>query len=113
MKLALRKRSLFAFPLAAACLFPAGCATHIYGPPPPPYVGPSPLVQEADRHGFRAGAEDGARDAAYGTGYHPRRDRKYADTPGYDPAFGPFPVYRDYFRTAYLRGYDSAFNHRG
>jgi hypothetical protein len=70
-------------------------------------------VQEADRRGFRAGADDGARDFANGTGYHPRRDRKYADTPGYDPASGPFPVYRDYFRTAYLRGYDNGFYHRG
>jgi len=113
MKLARPIRFLLALPLAAACLIPAGCAAHVYGPPPPQYAGPPPLVQEADGRGFRAGVDDGARDFANGTGYHPRRDRKFADTPGYDPALGPFPVYRDNFRTAYLRGYDSGFYHRG
>jgi hypothetical protein len=112
MKLALPIRFLLALPLAAACFIPVGCAAHVFAPPPS-YAWPSPLVQEADRLGFRSGSEDGARDAAYGNGYHPRRDRKYADTPGYDPGLGPFPVYRDYFRTAYLRGYDSGFYHRG
>jgi len=95
---------------AAACLIPVGCATHAYAPPPPYYA--PPIVQEADRRGFRAGQDDGARDAANRFGYHPRTDRKYADTPGYDPGMGPFPAYRNAFRNAYLRGYDAGFYRR-
>jgi len=99
--------------VAAACLITTGCATRVYGPPPPPApFNGSALLQEADHRGLRAGADDGARDAANGSGYHPRRDRKYAETPGYDPARGPFPLYRDTFRNAYLRGYYNGFYHR-
>ncbi len=106
-------RLIFPF-AAAACLVTTGCASHYYGPPPPPaaYAQTPPVVEEADHRGFRAGAEDGARDAANGFGYHPKRDRKFIETVGYDPAAGPFPVYRDYFRTAYLRGYEQGFYHR-
>jgi len=98
---------------AAACLVPTGCATHVYGPPPPPppYAA-SALIQEADNRGFREGADDDARDTLNGSGYHPRRDRKFSEAPGYDPALGPFPPYRDAFRAAYLRGYSDGFNHR-
>jgi len=106
------KFSRFALPLVGAlCIFTAGCAPHPYyapGPPPPP----PPLIQQADSRGFRSGMDDGARDISSGYGYHPRRDRKYQQTPGYDPAFGPFGPYRDAFRRAYLRGYDQAFYRR-
>jgi hypothetical protein len=108
-----RRFSHYFLPAAAvACLVvTTGCAARIYAPPPPPGAYASPLVQEADHRGMRAGYDDGARDAANRFGYHPRRDRKYADTPGYDPAFGPFKPYRDTFRNAYLRGYYNGFNH--
>ena len=99
--------------VAAACLITTGCAPRAYPPPPPPPPAGAPLlIQEADHRGMKAGFDDGARDAANGTGYHPRRDRKYAETPGYDPSTGPFPPYRDAFRNAYLRGYANGFNRR-
>jgi hypothetical protein len=104
--------SRFFLPAAAVvCLFATGCAAHVYAPPPPPGAYASPLLQQADQRGMRAGYNDGARDAASGFGYHPRRDRKYADTPGYDSALGPFPPYRNAFRNAYLRGYSNGFHH--
>jgi hypothetical protein len=108
------RNSRFLLPLVAAgCLLTAGCAPRVYGPPPPPPpYGGNALLVEADRRGTRAGFDDGARDLANGSGYHPRRDRKYADTPGYDPALGPFPPYRDTFRSAYLRGYYNGFYRR-
>jgi len=110
------KLSLFALPLVtAACLFTAGCAPHPYyavAPAPPPYNSVPPLIARADHEGLRAGSEDGARDLYNGFGHHPERDRKYRDTPGYDPALGPFRPYRDAFRSAYVRGYDQAFYRR-
>ena len=102
--------------ITAATLFATGCASHSYhyaqGPPPPPYASVPPFIARADHEGFRAGSEDGARDAYNGFGHQPRRDRKYHDTPGYDPSLGPFGPYRDAFRSAYLRGYDQSFYHR-
>ncbi len=101
--------------IAAATLFATGCASRPYyapGPPSPPYGGVSPLIQRAQSEGFRAGTNDGARDAHSGFGYRPKRDRKFHDTPGYNPAMGPFGPYRDIFRNAYLRGYNSGFYHR-
>jgi hypothetical protein len=112
------KISRFALPLiAAACFFTVGCASHpYYGPPPPPpppgYNGVPPLIERAQHEGFRAGSEDGARDSYNGFGYHPRHDRKFHNTPGYDPALGPFGPYRDAFRRAYLSGYDKGFYRR-
>ncbi len=95
----------------------AGCSHHTYyvAPPPPPpppqaYREVPPLVQLAQQNGYRAGLDEGARDA-YQRGYHPRNDRAFHDTPGYDPRLGPFPPYRDAFREAFLRGYDRNFNH--
>ena len=52
------------------------------------------------------------RDAYNGYGHHPERERAYPDTPGYDPALGPYGPYRDAFRTSYRRGYDQAFYRR-
>jgi len=106
------KLSRIALPLVfAASLLMAGCAQHpYYAPPPPPAAGVPPLVVRADHEGFRSGSEDGARDRVNGFGYHPRRDRRYHDAPGYDPALGPFGPYRDAFRNAYLRGYDQGFH---
>ncbi|MGD0445712.1 MAG: hypothetical protein ABSA39_17395 [Edaphobacter sp.] len=100
--------------LTAACLFTAGCASHPYyavAPAPPPYSVP-PLIARADNEGFRVGSQAGSRDAYNGYGHHPQRDRAYHDTPGYDPALGPYGPYRDAFRTAYLRGYDQSFYRR-
>ncbi len=108
------KLSRLLLPLVAATLFITGCA-HPYYPPPPqsaPGYSVPPLVARAQREGFRSGNEDGALDAYDHRGYHPRRDRKYHDAPGYDPALGAFPPYRDAFRNAYLSGYDQGFYHR-
>jgi hypothetical protein len=109
------KLSRFALPFAAAaCLIATGCGPHPYyapGPPPPPYSAP-PLIERAEHQGFRFGTDDGARDAYSGFGHHPQRDRKFHDTPGYDPALGPYGPYRDAFRRAYLHGYDQAFYRR-
>ena len=102
--------------LTAATLFTAGCAQHpYYAATPPPaayYQSAPPLVERAEREGFRAGSEDGARDLYNGFGHHPQHDHSYHDTPGYDPALGPYGPYRDAFRRSYLRGYDQSFYRR-
>jgi hypothetical protein len=95
------------FLLSAAGLCFTGCYSEQVSapaPPPAPYYGAQlpPLVQLADNNGFRAGSDDGARDAYYHAGY-------YRDAPGYDYRLGPIPPYVDAFRRAYLRGYDRAF----
>lgn len=97
--------------LSATVLLTVGCTqrTYVAAPPPPPPQGPSPLLEQAEHNGFRAGMDDGSRDAYNGYGYHPKRDRKFHDTPGYDPRFGPFGPYQGYFRDAYLRGYYKGF----
>jgi hypothetical protein len=108
------KLSCFALPFAAAtCLMVAGCAPHPYyaSAPPPAYSAP-PLIERAEHQGFRAGSDDGARDAYNGFGHHPQHDRNFHNAPGYDPALGPFGPYRDAFRRAYLRGYDQTFYRR-
>ncbi len=98
---------------AAAVVALTGCASHpryyAAGPPPPPVYGPSPLVQMADSNGLRDGRANGERDLYQNRGYAPRRDGAFKGTPGYDGRFGPFPVYRDNYRAAYLRGYDEGF----
>jgi hypothetical protein len=96
------------FVITAACISTTGCARHPYYPPPP-LAGAPPLIVRANREGFRAGSEEGARDRVNAVGYRPRRDREYRDTPGYDPALGPFGPYRDAFRNAYLRGYEQGY----
>ena len=97
----------------ASVLFSTGCARRVayYAPPPPPpaYQEIPPLVQLAQREGFRLGNDDGARDAYYRSGYHPKSDPGFRETPGYDPRLGPFPPYREAFRAAYLNGYDRSF----
>ncbi len=84
-----------------------GCAhnTYVAAPPPPPVNAP-PLVQLAERDGFKTGRADGERDSINGIRFKPEATRAYHDTPGYDPRLGPFPVYRDAFRNAYIRGYN-------
>jgi hypothetical protein len=112
------KRHLFVtFGASALCMLAAlGCAGnnhYVLQPPPPPAYGEAPpLVQVADRNGFRTGESDGARDVESGSRYRPRATRAYHDTPGYEGNLGPFGAYRDAFRNAYLRGYDKGF-HRG
>ena len=91
----------------------AGCAQRTYYAPPPSFVQTAPpLVQQAESNGFRFGMDDGARDAYNGFGYRAKHDRAFHETPGYDPRFGPFDAYRNYFRSAYLRGYDRGFYRR-
>jgi hypothetical protein len=107
----------FALPLlAASLLVVTGCARHTYvavAPPPPPGYAEQapPLIQVAERNGFRAGSEAGSRDAATGRGYHPQHDRAFHETPGYDPSLGPLPAYRSAFRSAYIRGYEEGSHH--
>ena len=107
---------LVALPLiTAAILFSTGCAQHPYYaavPPPAAYQGAPPLIERAEHDGFRAGSQDGARDLYNGFGHHPQHDRNFHDTPGYDPALGPYGPYRDAFRRSYLRGYDQSFYRR-
>jgi hypothetical protein len=108
-------------PLAAAAVSAAGlfsltgCAHHTtyvaVAPPPPGYREQAPpMVQVADRNGFQAGVDAGSHDAMSGRGYQPRHSRAFHDTPGYDPALGPLPVYRSAFRNSYMRGYDQGFH---
>ncbi len=109
-----------ALPLvAAACLLIAGCASHpnyyVASPPPPPpgaYNSVPPLIARAQHEGFRMGAETGARDLYNGLGHHPQHSRAFHDTPGYDPALGPYNPYRDAFRNSFVQGYDQAFYRR-
>ena len=110
----LKARSLvLSFAGAAALLAVTGCASHAYYPPPPPpppaYGQRPPLIDLADRNGFQTGTTDGSRDAYDGRGYRPQHTRAFHDTPGYDPALGPFEPYRRAFREAYVRGYDNGF----
>ncbi|MEO6802098.1 MAG: hypothetical protein ABI197_02500 [Granulicella sp.] len=110
LRMTLWRKSALLTLAAAATLFVTGCADRVYVAGPPP--GPPPLVEQADHDGFRIGFDNGTRDAGRGFGYHPRSDRAYHDTPGYDPRFGPFRPYQNNFRNAYLRGYNQAFNRR-
>lgn len=98
--------------IAAACLLASGCAQRVYGPPGPPPPPVPNILDIADHNGYRAGFDDGVRDAVHGFGYQPRHDRRYADTPGYDPDMGPYRPYRNAFRSAYLRGYYDGFHRR-
>lgn len=98
-------------------LFGAGCASrpayrYYSAPPPPAYRAVPPMVQMADREGFRAGVEDGGRDGYERHGYRPQEHRTFRDTPGYDPGMGPYPPYRDSFRRAYERGYSQGYGQR-
>jgi len=108
-------KTVFAIAGAAVMLAAAGCASHPYyyaAPPPPPpagYAERPPLVEVAQRNGHFAGRDDGARDAYRGSGYRPQHDHNFRSTPGYDPSLGPFDVYRQSYRDAYLRGYDEGF----
>lgn len=99
---------------AVIVILTTGCSHPRYyaaAPPPPPAYGPSPLVQMADSNGFHDGQADGARDLMQRAEYRPQYDRRFANTPGYDGRMGPYPVYRDHYRAAYLRGYNEGFRH--
>ena len=67
------------------------------------------MIEHAQHEGFREGRDDAVRDYYNGSGYHPRHNWKYRDTPGYQPGMGPFGPYQNTFRLAYLQGYDDAF----
>jgi hypothetical protein len=107
---------LFVALFSASLFLTAGCAhrtyTYAYAPPPPPAYSVPPLIERANHEGFRFGMADASRDAYRGFGYQPKRSPAFRDTPGYDPALGPYGPYRDAFRTAYLRGYDQGFPRR-
>ncbi|QNI38312.1 hypothetical protein [Edaphobacter albus] len=98
--------------LLVGCSSPRPYAYAPPPPPPPPYNSVPPLIDRANHEGFRIGVDAGTRDAYRGFSYQPRRDRAFHDTPGYDPALGPYGPYRDAFRNAYLRGYDRGFYRR-
>ena len=98
--------------ILSAVVLTTGCVRYYPPPPPPPpvvAVAP-PLVQQADRNGFEMGRTDGARDAQNGLPPHPRATRAYHITPGYAPQMGPYPIYRNHFRNAYLRGYQRGYD---
>lgn len=111
-------KRLALLPLCAVALALTGCyddqVPYAQAPPPPPAVyAPSPQqLDQASRNGFRAGEEDGSRDAYNGAPFSARRTQAYHDTPGYDDSVGPFEPYQNTFRNAYLRGYDRGFYHR-
>ena len=107
----------------------AGCAQRVYGPPPPPAFAPHAIYADADHNGFRAGAEDGARDAASGTGFIPgrtaaslklaatilrsapsTRTEKHSATPTYagmlTASAGARVLWRNYFPIAYKDMYN-------
>ena len=102
---------------SATVLLLSGCAaSHPYyavaPPPPPPVYGyreQPPLISVAQQQGFRAGTDDGARDAYERRAYRPEHNRRFHDAPGYDPRLGPYEPYRDAFRDAYLRGYANGY----
>lgn len=107
----------FYFALPLACLLTVGCASHpnyyVAAPPPPPAAyGVPPLVERAQQEGFRIGSQEGARDAYNGSGHHPQHSRAFHDTPGYDPAMGPYGAYRDAFRNSFVQGYDRSYYRR-
>jgi hypothetical protein len=112
-----RNQFLLLGTFSLALLASVGCASHTYyppapPPPPPPVAQLPPLIQLADRNGFDTGRSDGARDAASGYPFQPRRTRAYAETPGYDANLGPYGPYRNAFRNEYLRGYNIGFYRR-
>ena len=104
--------------LAAGVLFTAGCSHQSYyvasppPPPPPPANEVPPMIAHARHEGFSAGQADAARDFYDGSGYHPRHNWKYRDTPGFQQGMGPFGEYQNTFRLAYLSGYDDSFRHQ-
>ncbi len=110
------KRSRLLLPaMIAAAISLAGCSHPIlpYSPPPPPSNAPvPPLVEMAENNGFKAGMEDGAHDARAMASYAPRSNTRFRKAPGYDPDYGPHGPYVQYFRGAYLRGYEKGFYHR-
>ncbi len=102
--------------LPVVLLAVVGCEhEQLYAPAPPPppqisYAGQvPPLVQLAQRNGYRAGQDEGAREAYYRGQYSPRSTETYSAAPGYDYHLGPIQPYVDAFRNAYLRGYDKGF----
>jgi hypothetical protein len=104
---------------AGSLIFAVGCSSprhyaYVAPPPLPPlaYGAVSPLVERATHEGFRMGSDAGVRDAYRGAHYQPKRYPAFHDTPGYDPAFGPYGPYRDTFRNAFLQGYDRGFYRR-
>ncbi|HEU5341241.1 hypothetical protein [Edaphobacter sp.] len=107
------KLSRLAVPLiAAGILLTAGCSHQTYyvsAPPPPPVNEVPPMIAHARHEGYRAGQDDAARDLYNRSGYHPRNNWKYRDTPGFQPGMGPFADYQNTFRLAYLSGYEAAF----
>ncbi len=113
----MRRASLPYLLVSAVALLTAGCASEQYyaaaPPPPPPIYGRQPPLLEIARHeGFRAGEEEGARDAYEGRAYRPERHRSFHETPGYDPGLGPYGPYRDTFRDAYVHGYSNGYGGR-
>lgn len=107
------KLSRLAIPLlATGVLLIAGCSHQNYyvsSPPPPPVNEVPPMIAHARHEGYRAGQADASRDYYDGSGYHPRHNWKYRDTPGFQPGMGPFGDYQNTFRLAYLNGYDVTF----
>ena len=108
-------RALLLLPVAALLI--AGCSSnHYYAPAPPPppygYRGQPQQIDMAERQGFRAGVDDGTRDAYAGKKFRPEHDRKFHEPPGYDPQMGPYGVYRDAFRNGYVHGYANGYGRR-
>ncbi|MFC6644695.1 hypothetical protein ACFQBQ_03630 [Granulicella cerasi] len=82
-----------------------GCA-HRPPPPPPP---PPPIVQFAEHAGFDTGHADGQRAAYNRAPADPYHTRAFQETPGYRPGMGPFRLYRESFRRAYVQGFGAGY----
>jgi len=67
-------------------------------------------VQIASHYGFRDGFEDGQEAALERDVYHPENSGDFRKaTEGYESDFGDKDVYKDNYRSSYLRGYQAGF----
>ena len=74
----------------------------------------SSTQQIAGHYGYRDGFEDGQEAALERDAYHPENSGDYQKaTEGYEDTFGDKDVYKDGYRSSYLRGYRAGFESVG